>query len=496
MNRSIIQVDQYKRPVMFFVLVAISAGIAVFAGKNLEIQTNVLFYGLVFGNVLLFAYLLLPREPVYSVLIYLYSLTFLNLYWRIVLPGRLPDLDIPRLIFTFMWVIFLLEIATGTRSLLPRTNAEVSMLILIIALIVSMVTAHTTTYTRMFLNGYAIPFAAFVYSKNVLSSRESIEKLVKYYAVPLAIYFPLTNIFQRYGISKLVFPPYILKPSEVGARSFFELSGRATGTFLQPSVTSFAMISTYLLTLWFTSRSPSITGKIYAIVLTALVPVGVFFSYTRSDYAAFFISMLLLAVLSKRLKILSIAVIVAVMLAVLANWENVKSGKREAGGLAIKETAQARTAIVYASGQMFLDKPFTGFGFERYRDYLGSYLGQVRQTALGYRQARIGKGQRIHNYFLSIMVELGLMGIVPLILIYYFLGKYLLHALRRDCPLYDRDFVVTVIAIFAIWLTIAMFIELRFFEFMNAFLMTVAGIVIGAQQKMDLGLLNNPEKGE
>ncbi|MGQ9810484.1 MAG: O-antigen ligase family protein [bacterium] len=495
MNRSIAQAESYKTLVKLLGLV-VAAAIAVAIGLRLAIQINVWFYGLLFVNVLTFAYFILAKDITYSVLIYFYSLVFFNWYWQVPLPGKLPDLDIPRLVFTFMWAIFLLEIAMGTRTLLPRTNAELAMLALVTAIIISMAITGGKTHIRMLLNGYALPYAAFVLSKNLLSSRQTVERLVKYLALPLALYFPLNQMFEHYNINRLVFPPYILNPRSVGAFTYFEVSGRAMGAFLHPSATVFAMCSAYLLALWYTGKSPSKTGKIYAIILTFLVPPAVFFSYTRSAYLGFLVAMFILLLLSGRSKIFAIAVIVAAGLGILANWENVKTEKRDVGGLAIKETAQSRLAHVYAARQMFADKPLTGFGFERFQESVPTYLAEVRRTLLGYRGARIGRELRMHNFFLSILVELGLMGFIPLVLIYYYIIKHLHRAVRRPCPVYDRDFVVAVIAILATWFTISMFIESRFFEYMNVLVMTFVGIVIGGQQKMDLGLLNNSERGD
>ncbi len=496
MNRSGLQIDQFKRPAIFVAVIAASAGIGAAVGSKVVIQMTSFFYWLLFANVLLVAYLL-SKHMIYSVLIYFYSLVYFNYYWRFILPGQLPDFDIPRLIYTFMWMVFLMEIGMGNQTLLPRTRIELPMLALVIVIIISMA-AHPQwpLPMRQLLNGYVIPYSAFVLSKNLLSSKNSLEKLVKYFAIPVSIYFPLNQMFEHFHIDKLIFPPYILNPGSVGAFSYFEVSGRAMGVFLHPSATAFGMVATYLLTLWYATRSNSKILKICAIVLTVLVPPAVFFSYTRSAYAAFFSSMLVLALMSRRMRIFGIAVIVAAVLGVLGNWENIKTEKREVGGIAIKETAQSRLAHVYVIGNMFLDHPFTGVGFEKFKDVSRPYLREVRRTILGYRAAGVGMHLRVHNHFLSTVVEMGLPGLVCIALIYFFLVKYLLKARNRPCAVYDHDFVVTVLAVFANWFTISMFIETRFFEFVNTFNMTLAGIVIGAQQKMDLGLFNNSEKGE
>lgn len=484
-----------RHPIIATVLIAVSVGIGVAVGIQAAGHLRMFVYALVLMNVMIMAYLMVLKDVVNTVILYLYSLTFLNYYWRIVLPGRWPDLDLPRLIFAFVCTIFLLEIALKVRTLLPRTMIDLAMASLALVIVISMATGGKV-YIRQFLNGYAIPYATFVISRNIFSSEQSINKLIKYFVLPLSAYFPLNQIFEHYGIRRLVFPPYILDTETLSRFSVFVGSGRAMGAFLEPSATVFAMVACYFLTLWVISKSKAIAAKAYGVLLTILVPVGVFFSYTRSAYAAFVASMLVVTIFSSRLRLFGMVVLVATGLAVLANWENVKSEKREVGGLAIEHTVQSRLVVYQAALKMMADHPINGVGFERFMENVGPYLGEIRRTILGYRPARVGRQLRIHNHFLSAAVELGFLGLVPLLLIYYLLVRGMVGAMGVNCPIYDRDFVVVALAILINWITVAFFIETRFYEFLNVFPLILAGIVIGGKQRVELGWFNSIEKGE
>jgi O-antigen ligase len=106
---------------------------------------------------------------------------------------------------------------------------------------------------------------------------------------------------------------------------------------------------------------------------------------------------------------------------------------------------------------------------------------------LGAREAWQGKHLKQHNHFLNTMTELGLMGLVPQLLIFYFLFRVLYKARNIHDSVIDHDFVVVVWAILAEYLTNAMFMEPRYYGFMNALPFLLAGVVVGSYQRKQLG---------
>jgi O-antigen ligase len=140
---------------------------------------------------------------------------------------------------------------------------------------------------------------------------------------------------------------------------------------------------------------------------------------------------------------------------------------------------------------MFADRPFTGFGFDQYEASRLPYVRQVRTTLLGTRQTWQGKQVKQHNQFLLVLTELGLMGFVPLCLVYYLVIRMLWKARKVMAEAYDYEFVVVVWGILAAYLANVMFINPTFFEFMNAMPMVFAGIVAGGYQRATLSGWNN-----
>ena len=114
----------------------------------------------------------------------------------------------------------------------------------------------------------------------------------------------------------------------------------------------------------------------------------------------------------------------------------------------------------------------------------------------GARPTWQGKSVKQHNQLLLVLSELGLMGFVPLCLVYYFVIRMLWKARKVMADLYDYEFVVVVWGIMAAYLANAMFINPTFFEFMNAIPMVFAGIVAGGYQRATLVGSSNNGKGE
>lgn len=477
-----------KWPLTFIGLLAASTVIGIAAGSRVTFQFRTFFYALILANGLIVAYLFILKNTVYGVLIYLYSLVFLNYYWRIVLPGQWPDLDLPRMVFVFIWMMFLTEVGFGVRRLLPRLRMELAMFAVVAVILISIATIGKI-HLRQMLNGYAIPYAMFIVAKNVFRNKDDIKKFVYLFAIPLSFYFPVNLIFEHYRMTQFVFPRFILSPEVAGETVFW--GGRTMGVFLQPSATGMAMVSMFVLSLYGLSKLRGAIPKMAALFITCVTPVAVFFSYTRSVYFGFFSAMMVLIVLSRRLKIWGILVILGIMLAILGNWQNVTSDKREAGGLATRGTVEGRLVLAEASLRMFADHPFIGVGFQNFREAALPYIRQIRTTLFGYRESWLGKDLGQHNHFLNLLTEVGLLGFVPFMIIYYYIVRFLRRAYALDSEMYDHDFVVVVIAVFAQWFSNAMSMEPRFYEFMNVLPFMLAGMIIGGYQRTMLHGWNN-----
>jgi O-antigen ligase len=107
------------------------------------------------------------------------------------------------------------------------------------------------------------------------------------------------------------------------------------------------------------------------------------------------------------------------------------------------------------------------------------------------RESWMGKRLNQHNHFLNMLTEIGLMGFVPLVLVYFFVLRLMWRARQWASEAYEPDFVVVVWAVFAQYLCNTMFMEPRFYEFMCVFPFMLAGIIVGGYQRATLHRWNN-----
>jgi O-antigen ligase len=347
---------------------------------------------------------------------------------------------------------------------------------------------------RQFLNGYAIPFAMFVCAKNSFHTHKEVQRFLLWFAVPLSLYFPINQMFEYYRLTQFVFPRYILSPVISG--QYIHWGERAMGAFLHPVVTGSAMVSVYVLSMYRLSSIGGALPKLMKAVITLLTPVAVFFTHTRSVYLGYFAAMMVLLAASRRQRMAGLFVLVVVALAILGNWSSVATGERTAGGLATKSTAQARLVLAKVSLEMFRDRPFVGVGFTRFQEYSVPYVRTVRSTVLGYRESWIGKHVNQHNQLLTVLTEIGLIGFIPLVLIYIWLLKLFVKARHVKTDNYDADLVVAVGAVWTVYMINIQFIEPRFFEFMNAFPYILAGIIVGGYQRAMMKKQTKPVQDE
>lgn len=463
-------------------LVLISASVltSIIVGHRTSITPYSLFRSLILVNLLLIAYILLLRTMTVGILLYLYSLVFLNYYWRIVIPGTWPDLDIPRAMFVFIWLIFILEMLMGRKRLMPNGAIGVMMMLVMAAFILSML-LFAKQAIRAFLNGYVIPYAMFVVCKNLFRDRRTTEKFIFWLSVPLALYFPATAIFEHYRIKALVFPRYI--GSAVVSSMTVTWGLRAVGAFIQPCATGMAMISIYVLAMYSLAKSKGAFAKVYAAIVTVLTPVGVFFTYTRSVYLGFVAALVILVLYSRRLRVTALIVFVAVVLGVLGNWSNIVTPNREIGGVTERGTAQARVVLFNASIRMFLDHPWFGVGVDNFIKEAGPYIGQIRTTILGYKEAMLAQATNQHNQLMSILTQIGLVGFIPFVILYILLLRMLAKARSVNADNYDSEFVIAVWGVMAAYIPQTLFIEPKYFEFMNTLPFMMMGIIAGGYER-------------
>jgi O-antigen ligase len=256
------------------------------------------------------------------------------------------------------------------------------------------------------LNGYLIPFLLYALIKHSRVTPASIYPAVVMLLL-FGTYLAVTAVFESAGLWSLVFPKFIGDPN-LGIHF-----GRARGPMLQ-SVRLGIVLNFCLLVLWtyvlYLRRYERWAWGLTA-VLTPLFLLGIFLTKTRSVWmgTAAIVIVLLWTMLRGRARIMTLgSLTIVTLIGAVVVGPQLVAFKREYGEAETLESTRMRAAFAYVSYKMFLDKPITGFGFNQFQVFDRPYLDD-RTTNIRLESIR---GYVHHNSFASILVDLGLVGVV------------------------------------------------------------------------------------
>lgn len=278
--------------------------------------------------------------------------------------------------------------------------------------------------------------------------------------VAMAGYLALTALFEHYEIRPLVFPRYILDPS-IGIHS-----DRARGPFGNAAVMGGVLAVLFLTTLFYANN----VRRAWPLgLLLGAIGIGIYFTYTRSAWASFAVSCLTLAVFQKRLRR---QVLVASLAAALILVSGVASKFSIGEGTLFSKrqsTVEDRANIMRASLAMIKERPFLGFGYGSFQASNYKYFDNA-----GLISAEEGN----HNAFSGLMVELGLLGLLPYLATWLFLLRdswRLARDSRMSNP-FSADVGALAFAVLAGYIAGAQFFDPRFFAFLNCLVFFLAAL--------------------
>jgi O-antigen ligase len=219
------------------------------------------------------------------------------------------------------------------------------------------------------------------------------------------IYLSLTAIFEVTKQWSLVYPQFIADPT-LGIHF-----GRARGPMLQSvrlgMCLNFALAALWTFPLWLNYRKK--WAWMIVLSLTPLFLLAILLTYTRSIWmgTGAIVIILMLTLLKGKSRMLAVGgLMVATTMAGLIIGPNLVAFKREYTEAETLESTRMRGAFAYVSYKMFLDKPLTGFGFNQFQVHNRPYLDD-RTTNIRLESIR---GYVHHNSYLSLLVDLGLIG--------------------------------------------------------------------------------------
>lgn len=254
------------------------------------------------------------------------------------------------------------------------------------------------------LNGYLIPAFLFVLIRNSDLGPRTLWPAVAILLL-FGIYLSLTAVLEVAKQWSWVYPQFIGDP-KLGIHF-----GRARGPMLQSvrlgMCLNLCLALLWTFPIWIYSRER--WAWLMAMLLTPLFMLAILLTYTRSIWmgAGAIVIILLSTMLQGKVRTLILGTLfMSTVVGGLVLGPSLMAFKREYSEAETLESTRMRGAFAYVSVQMFKDSPITGFGFNQFQVYNRAYLDD-RTTNIRLESIR---GYVHHNSYLSLVVDLGLIG--------------------------------------------------------------------------------------
>jgi len=313
---------------------------------------------------------------------------------------------------------------------------------------------------------FFVPFALFHLAALVFREERQLRHF-ELFALIILAYLCFTSIAFLVGAKSLIFPRFILDES-LGYHA-----DRARGPLLQAVANGVSLNLLGVMALHAFLRG-RIRGLRAAVLLGSL-PVAILATMTRAVWLSFAVSISVLIFLSHDRRLRRICVAVAIVggvgLLIALSFDDQRrtltDRLHESGPLDFREA-------VYAGGwQMFLEKPFIGWGVNQMPEELARHVS-------GYKEKELYP----HNTYLEILVEHGIFGLA----LYVWLMWEVLRLGRGPIPQAERDGLLNrqfhsmwPVLLSVYWVNAA--VVVMNYQFVNGLLFTLAGMLAAQQHR-------------
>jgi putative inorganic carbon (hco3(-)) transporter len=384
-------------------------------------------------------------------------------------PPDVPFYEIDRVVFVLLVLGVAGRAAITRERLLVVERATWPMIGLTLLAVVSVAQQPFDSQTWSLLAAkFFVPFALFHLAGLVFREERRLRQFEVFALVVLA-YLCFTSIAFLVDAKSLIFPRFILDES-LGYHA-----DRARGPFLQAVANGVSLNLLGVLALHALLRG-RIRGLRAALLLASL-PVAILATMTRAVWVSFAVSVGVMIFRSHNRRLRHICVAVAIVgalgLLIALSFDDqrraLRDRLRESGPL------DFRQAVYAGAWQMFLEKPFTGWGMNQMPAEL------VRHVS-GYKEK--GKELDPHNTYLELLVEHGIFGFALyawLMWEVFRLGRGLVPRAERDGLLNQQFHAMWPVFLGIYWANAAMVV--MNYQFVNGLLFTMAGMLAAQRRR-------------
>jgi putative inorganic carbon (HCO3(-)) transporter len=391
---------------------------------------------------------------------------------------RPPDLQfyaIDRFAFLLLVVVVLLRAFVLRQSLRVAGPVTLPMLaLLLLALSCVLVQPFEPQNWSLFAAKWMVPFTLFHLAGLVFDDAAALRRFEMFSLVVLG-YLSLIAVLFLFDAKEMIFPRYILDES-LGIHA-----DRARGPFLQAVANGVTLNLLGLIALD-SFRRKRLRGLVALLFLIA-IPLAVLATKTRAVWLSFAASVLGLLVFcsNRRMRRASLGLALAGGLGLFAMLSVGNESSSLSSRLQELSPVEFRLAVYRAGGEMFLEKPLSGWGAHNLQAELAKRITDFHQEAFFF-----------HNTYLEIGVEHGLLGLA----LYLWLIVDLIRLGRRrasfihspDGSFFDQQFRTLWPFLMAVYLVNASFVVMNY-QFVNGLLFTLAGILAAQNRQAETRFL-------
>jgi O-antigen ligase len=216
-----------------------------------------------------------------------------------------------------------------------------------------------------------------------------------------------------------------------------------------------------------------------AFLFLIALPLAVVATKTRAVWLSFALSILGLLFFSpsRRLRRVCLCFVIAGILGLASVVTFADHNTSLGDRLEERGPVMFRMAIYQAGWEMFLQRPFTGWGAADMQAELSKRISDFHQDQFFF-----------HNTYLEILVRYGLVGLLLYLWVVvdlFRLGRKQNHSLlHRDSDLLDPQFRKLWPVLLAVYLLNGSFVVMNY-QFVNGFMFTVAGLLLAQNRRLE-----------
>jgi O-antigen ligase len=378
-----------------------------------------------------------------------------------------PFYEIDRVAFVLLFLAVAGRAVVMRQRLLVLERATWPMIGLTILAVASVIGEPFDNRTWCLLAAkFIVPFALFHLAARVFRGERRLEQFELFTLVVLA-YLCFTSIAFLVGAKSLIFPRFILHES-LGYHA-----DRARGPLLQAVANGVSLNLLGVLALHALLRG-RIRGLQGAVLLASL-PVAILATMTRAVWLSFAVSMgvLIFRAHNRRLRriCLAVAIVGTLGLLIALSFDDERRALTER--LQESGPLEFRQAVYSGGWQMFLEKPFTGWG-------VNQMPGELARHVSGYKEKELYP----HNTYLELLVEHGILGLA----LYVWLMWEIFRLGRGPVPRAEGQGFLSLqfhamwpVLLGVYWVNATLVV--MNYQFVNGLLFTMAGMLAAQQRR-------------